>query len=57
MDFATFWESAVNREMVAAVAGCLAVYVAIGREDKSEMAIFGIVGLALLAYAANLMLR
>jgi drug/metabolite transporter superfamily protein YnfA len=57
MDFATFWQSDTNREMVTAVAGCFAIYLSIGREDKSTMAVFGIIGLALLAYAANLMLK
>jgi hypothetical protein len=53
----TFLQSTSNRAAVAALAGCLSVYFSIGREDSSEMAIFGMVGLALLAYAASQMVR
>ena len=53
----TFFQSASNRAAIAALAGCFSVYFSINREDSSEMAIFGMVGLALLAYAASQMFR
>jgi len=49
----TFFQSASNRAAIAAFAGCLSIYFSINREDSSEMAIFGMIGLALLAYAAS----
>ncbi len=53
----SFLQSTSNRAAIAALAGCLSVYLSINREDSSETAIFGMVGLALLAYAAALMVR
>ncbi len=51
----TFLQSATNRAVIAALFGCMAVYFSINRDDSSETAIFGMVGLALLAYAATQM--
>jgi len=48
----TFLQSANNRALIAALGGCVSIYFSINREDSSETAIFGMVGLALLAYAA-----
>jgi len=50
----TLLQSANNRAMIAALAGCISIYFSINRDDVSETAIFGMVGLALLAYAATL---